>query len=121
MVKKIQFTIPGRIPSKKNSHQIFKAGHKRWVNPSKDYTQWEINSKFFLPDTQVDNVKKIIIIIYAPNKKKADLTNKVESIMDLMVRGQIIKDDNWFIIPKLQLIFGGVDKNNPRAEITILS
>jgi hypothetical protein len=39
--------------------------------------------------------------------------------MDLLVDNGILKDDSWFIVPKLTLIFGGVDKNNPRAEITI--
>jgi len=39
--------------------------------------------------------------------------------MDLMVDIRLIKDDSWFIINGVLLFFGGVDKSNPRAEVTI--
>ena len=89
--------------------------------PSKQYALWEINSKLHLPNIHIDEVTEIIITIFAPDKRPADLTNKVESLMDLMVKGQIIKDDNWFVVPKITLLFGGVEKENPRAEIKIIS
>ena len=118
---KTQFTIPGRIPSKKNSRRCFVKRGRMFNIPSKDYTQWEINAKFHLPDIYIETVRKISVVIYAPDKRSADLTNKIESIMDLMVKGQVIKDDNWFVVPKLSLVFGGVNKKEPRAEITIIS
>ena len=56
---------------------------------------------------------------FPADKRKADLTNKAESIMDLLVDTKIIEDDNWFIINNINLKFGGVDTKNPRAEIEI--
>ncbi len=41
--------------------------------------------------------------------------------MDLLVDGGILQDDNHKICPDLHLISMGVDKDNPRAEITILT
>ena len=59
------------------------------------------------------------IYFYFPDNRIADLTNKAESIMDLLVDNKIIKDDNWRIIPELFLKSCGVNKQNPRAEIEI--
>jgi hypothetical protein len=39
--------------------------------------------------------------------------------MDLLVDCGIIEDDNWFVVPEVRAKFGGVDKDNSRAEITI--
>ena len=50
---------------------------------------------------------------------KGDLSNKAESIMDLLVDNGVIEDDNWFEVPALASTFGGVDKANPRAEVVI--
>ena len=65
----------------------------------------------------IGSLTQISIKIYAPDKRKADLTNKAESIMDLLVDNGKIEDDNWFVIGDIRLLFGGVDKVNPRAEI----
>jgi hypothetical protein len=62
----------------------------------------------------------ILITFYPPDRNAGDLTNKAESIMDLLVDMEILEDDNWFICSDIHLKFGGVDKQNPRAEIEIL-
>ena len=61
----------------------------------------------------------IKITFYPPDRSKGDLTNKAESIMDLLVECRILEDDNWFDVGDLHLKFGGVDPKNPRAEILI--
>ncbi len=37
----------------------------------------------------------------------------------MLVDKQIIPDDSWYTIPELNIKFGGVSKENPRAEIKI--
>jgi hypothetical protein len=64
---------------------------------------------------------QVAITIFAPNKVKDDISNKAESIMDLLVDNGVIEDDNWFEVPALYLAFGGVDKENPWAEVLIES
>jgi len=86
------------------------------------YKAWEEEQMWCLksqkPLNPLENVE-VDIILFAPDKRAADLSNKTESIMDLLVLAGYLKDDNWFVVPKLSLIFGGVDVQNPRAEIII--
>ena len=69
--------------------------------------------------TLVPKVKKVTLSFWAPDKRAADLTNKAESIMDLLVDRGILSDDNWHIIPNIELQFKGIDKINPRCYIYI--
>lgn len=41
--------------------------------------------------------------------------------MDLLVDCGILPDDNWYICGDIRLKFGGVDAQNPRTEITIIT
>ncbi len=59
------------------------------------------------------------LLFYSSTARGEDLDNKANSIMDLLVKAKIIPDDNWNVIPKLILEYGGKDKDNPRCEITI--
>jgi len=59
------------------------------------------------------------MVFYPSTRRKGDLDNKATSILDLLKDAGVIEDDNWFVIPTLFLIFGGVDRQNPRCEITI--
>ena len=68
---------------------------------------------------KINNVSLIHLTIYSENKRKFDLTNKAESIMDLLVDAGILLDDNYEVVPKLILEYGGQDKENPRCEIQI--
>ena len=56
---------------------------------------------------------------YMPDARKTDLSNKVESINDLLVKYWLLEDDNRNIINELNIRCGGIDKENPRCEIQI--
>jgi len=43
-----------------------------------------------------------------------------ESIMDFLVDVGVLEDDNYNVVPNLQLIYGGLARSNPRVEIEIL-
>lgn len=119
---KRSLVLKGRIPSKKNSKKIVCRGRFPMVLPSSAYEAWQEEMMWELKSqdsSRVDNISKIEILFYAPDKRKADKTNKAESIMDLLVDVGIIEDDNWFVFPELVLKFGGVDRESPRAEIVI--
>jgi len=92
------------------------------VSPSREFRKWNEDQLWLLKAQNaslVEEVTSIEMIMYAPDNRKSDLSNKWESIGDLLVSAGVIKDDNWFIVPKLLLIFAGVDKNNPRVEVII--
>lgn len=88
--------------------------------PSNKHRTWHKEASLQLigikPHHEITNV---MIQFYAPDRRKTDLTNKAESIMDLLVDCGVIADDNWFEIPSISLSCDGVDPKNPRAEITI--
>lgn len=115
--------LKGRIPSKKNRLVRWTAKNGRtFISPDKIYKEWHEMCSWQLKSQKaqpVSEVKSVEIVIYAPDNRKSDLTNKIESIMDLLVDNKIIVDDNWFIVGDMHLKFGGVDKVNPRAEIVI--
>ena len=87
--------------------------------PSANHEAWHTQAM-----SQLNGIKPVDkeinsteLIFYPSTKRKFDLTNKAESIMDLLVDAGIIKDDNYTIIPQIKLQFGSQDKTNPRAEI----
>jgi Holliday junction resolvase RusA-like endonuclease len=119
MISKI--TINGRTPSKKNSRNIFVRFGKLFNIPSKSYSEWHKESSKHLPKKPrgIEKVYSIKLEFWAPDKRKADISNKTESILDLFVDNGILKDDNWWIIDRMILVFHGLDRENPRCEVTI--
>lgn len=89
--------------------------------PSEAHEAWHREQMLALRNSYkiVDDVVGVEITFYAGDKRASDLSNKAESIMDLLVDAGILPDDNWFVVPELLLKLGGVDKENPRAEIKI--
>lgn len=112
-------TLKGRIPSKKNSKIFVNRGGRTFLIPSPQYTAWHEEQSWMVKKYKLVDVSSITITIYFPDMRSSDLTNKAESIMDLLVDSNIIKDDNWQCVPKLTLVSGGLDRLNPRAEIYI--
>jgi len=110
--------IEGRIPSKKNSRINTRSGRSF---PSKAYKEWHKDASWQLY-TQKKQIGikdcQIELDFYLPDNRRADLTNKAESVMDLLVDLGIIKDDSWQVVSHL-ILTGEYDKGNPRVEIFI--
>lgn len=82
------------------------------------HASWHEEQMWMLKGKKVPSViREIHLDFYSPDMRKADSTNKTESVMDLLVDAGLIKDDNWFVIPKLVLEYKGIDRENPRCEI----
>lgn len=56
-----------------------------------------------------------------PDMIRSDLSNKVESINDMLVKFWLLADDNREIINELKVSCNWVDRQNPRCEIDIYS
>lgn len=122
-----EYTIKGRIPSKKNQRRFVNKGGRMISIPSKNHNKFE---KRVLEDIRyIDKVVpsnpfksfEVILDFYAPDKRKADLTNKAETIMDILVKAEIIEDDSWFHCTNINLCMCGVDRENPKVNIYILN
>lgn len=121
----MNITILGDCPSKKNSRILTFRGSRPMSFPNKKYSDWHrgasqqllaYNSQknLFVPGTLA-----VEMTFYPATKRKSDLTNKAESVMDLLVDNGFLPDDNWFEVEKIFLNFGNVDAKNPRVEIAI--
>ena len=117
-------TIEGRIPSKKNSRDARINKGRIFTVPNERYKAWHAAGTLQLKSVPsnlkpIKNVHDIQIDIHFPDNRRADLTNKAESIMDLLVDNGIITDDCWQVTGPVMLSPRGIDKKNPRAIIWI--
>jgi len=114
------YTINGRIPSKKNSRNIFIRKGRPVNIPSSKYKEWHDSAAVQLKQQGIkhlENVQEIQMEFFMPDNIKTDLTNKAESVMDLLVDLNIIKDDSWQEVKCVLLDCRGIDKKNPRVLI----
>lgn len=117
---KLKLTITGTVPSKKNQKQIAYVRGRPIIVPSQNHRQWlgDAIKQLYGTKPMICPVS-VVITLYPVDRRKGDLTNKAESVMDLLVDAGILEDDNWFAVPDVHLKFGGVDPKNPRAEVEI--
>lgn len=129
----MNITLTGSIPSKKNSKQIYinRDTGKPMIMPSNAYQTWHDDAMWQIASWRNKQPMAIRnrlplqkcrgwVTIFTKDSRKADLTNKAESVMDLLVDAKIIDDDNLFVLSALTLEFGGVDEKKPRAEIILM-
>lgn len=110
----MEIILLGRVPSKKNSRINTRSGRSF---PNKKYTEWHKDASWQLKGKPVIDSDTITLKFWLPDNRRTDLSNKAESIMDLLVDNGFIKDDCWQVIPHLYLDAEGVDKENPRCII----
>ena len=120
----MEIVITGRTPSKKNSKIMVCRGKFPMLLPSAKYKEWHKDAIIQLAQQKVPKDKlnkpiKITTTFYAPDKRVFDLSNKIESIHDLLVDYGFLEDDNYTILKEVVTIYGGLDRKNPRAEIKI--
>ena len=118
----MKLIISGRIPSKKNSKYVVVARGRPFFIPSPNYQAWHKEQSWKIKKSAglyKGDIDSITLEFYFPDNRKADMTNKAESVMDLLVDNKIIDDDAWQIVPYLTLISRGIDKVNPRVEVNI--
>ncbi len=110
--------------TKKNHQQIrknFKTG-KPFIAQSDQYRQyenaalWLLRNKVQKPITTPVEVRALF---YMPTKRRVDLTNPLEAVDDVLVKANILADDNCGIIASHDGSRVLYDKQNPRTEILI--
>lgn len=112
---KIKIILHGSVPSKKNSRINTRSGRSF---PSSKYTAWHKDAVKQLSGVGIIPSKTpLVFTYYSDSMRSGDLSNKWQSIEDTFTDCGIIKDDNWFELPDIRMIYGGLDKFDPRAEI----
>ena len=117
----MELVLYGRPITKKNSSRIITKPYPRLI-PSKQFVSYEkdclrqISGKYRQNISDKCNLK---CIYYMPTRHRVDLVNLLEATCDILVKANVIEDDNCKIIATHDGSFVTYDKNNPRVEITL--
>lgn len=118
----IKFTIQIAPITKKNHQQIIrnmKTGAPM-VIPSKQYLQYEKDAGWFIPHTDtIEEPVNVKAIFYMPTRRRVDLVNLQEALLDVLVKYRVIADDNCKVVYSMDGSYVDYDKNNPRTEVEI--
>lgn len=117
-----RFTI-GLVPvTKKNSQEIHlnKYTRKRWISPSPKYKEYEHAAAWFMPhEKTIREPVNVRALFYMPTKRRVDLVNLEEALLDVLVHYGVIDDDNSAIVAGMDGSRVLYDKDNPRTEVII--
>lgn len=126
MTEKLRLVYRGKVLSKKNSKRIIRnprSGKPMLVSNKSARTNEDDMINQFGAQTldQNDPIKEctIRIVMWEPNWQRRDLDNQTSAILDALVGAKVIEDDHFVCVKGVCTEFGGVDKDNPRAEIEI--
>ena len=118
-----QSLIPLNPRTKKNNQKIVKNPRTKapMIVQNERYKTYERDSGWFLkkipqPINEPVNVK---CIFYRDSKRRCDLPNLLNAILDILRLYGIIEDDNRNIVYSVDGSKVLYDKENPRTEITI--
>ena len=122
-MKPIKLTLQGRPVTKKNHSRIItnpKTG-KPMVIQSKQYVQYEADAlkQLHKPAEPISMAVNAQYRYYMPNARKCDLVNLIQATNDILVKGEVIADDNYTIVASHDGSGVWVDKDNPRVEIVL--
>lgn len=118
---RVEMVIHGRPTTKKNSPRIVMANGRPMVLPSKQYTDyeqragWEVKGK----GLHINRPVNVRAIYYMPTRRRVDLCNLLEATCDILVKYDVLADDNSNIVASHDGSRVLLDRENPRAEIVI--
>lgn len=99
----LQIKIPLLCMSKKNSQQIVRNGNRTFIIQSKQYVKFERDCAYFLKKyaRHIEIPINLKCTFYVPDKRKRDITNLLNAIQDILVKYDVIADDNYNIVASL--------------------
>lgn len=120
----IEFTLPVRPATKKNSGQIVMRGKYPVLLPSKQYLAFEKECLPYLNHVKanagvINYPVNIECQFFTQTKRRIDLSNLLNAIDDAMVKSGLIVDDCRDIIAAHDGSRVFHDKYNPRIEVKI--
>lgn len=64
---------------------------------------------------------EVVVEIWNKDRRKHDLDNQVSTILDALVKAKVLPDDSQETVYKISAEYKGVDKEDPRALITVIA
>lgn len=118
----LKYVIAGKPVTKKNSQRILrtKAG-RPFVAPSANYVAYEKTAlmQIAAPEKAVDYAVNVKVLYFVPDNRRYDLVNLLEATCDILVKANVVTDDNSKIVASHDGSRVLLDRENPRAEIYI--
>lgn len=97
----VEIELSGNVPSKKNSRINLSSGKSI---PSAKYRAWR-NAALWQVKQQTRHLftkpVKLEVVVYFSTKIRADLDNRVTSILDMLVDALVLQDDKWQNVPEI--------------------
>lgn len=94
--------IPIQCRSKKNSQQILynRYTRKPFISQGKLYKQFEAECGYYLIKHRykIDYPINLKCTFYVPDKRQRDIVNLLNAIQDILVKYEVIADDNYNIV-----------------------
>jgi len=116
----MNFTIHLPPVTKKNHGQIIMCKGRPIMIPSKPYLQYEKDCKVFMPKCEpIGHKVNVQAHYYMSTKRKVDITNLESALLDIMVKHNVLVDDNSTIVVSTDGSRVFYDKNRPRTEVVI--
>lgn len=123
----IRMIIPLPPITKKNSQRIIqrympsKGKSVPMIIPSAKYTAYEKECGWFIKEKgkNIDYPVNVKALYYMPTRRRVDLTNLHEALHDILVKYEVLADDNSNIIVATDGSRVLYDKDNPRTEVII--
>lgn len=120
----IRLVIPFAPITKKNSQRILinPGTRKPFIAQSEKYKQYERACTLILArqgQPRINYPVNVKALYYMPTRRRVDLTNLHEALHDILVRSEILEDDNSKIVVSTDGSRVLYDKMNPRTEVYI--
>lgn len=117
----MKITIPLPPVTKKNSQQIVWAKGRPMVIPSAKYKAYEKACALYVkpPKEPISTGVNVKCLYYMPTRRRVDLVNLMEATHDILVKYQVLADDNCTIVWSVDGSRVLYDKEHSRTEIEI--
>lgn len=73
------------------------------------------------PEDFQDKRIEVIVEIWNQDNRKHDLDNQLSTILDALVKAKVLPDDSQNTVMKVTAEYKGVDREDPRALITVIA
>ena len=116
--------IYGNVPSQKNRKIISqnRATGRPFLRSAPKVKEWQEQASIQL-NRQWRGLKVVgypismDIVFYFDSLRRRDLDNALSSVMDALVAAGVIEDDSVAFVNAIKVVYGGLDREKPRAEI----
>lgn len=123
----MKLTILGDVPSQKNRKIIStnRATGRPFLRSAPAVKEWQEQAieqlqQQFKGCTVTGYPIELTIVFFYGSRRRKDLDNGASTVLDALVKAEIITDDCVDYLSCITLQYGGYDKINPRCEIFIV-